>query len=177
MRILIIGNSGSGKSTYATALSREHGIPHLDLDSIVWEPKHIALPRSAPVIEQDLLHFTAAHPAWVVEGCYGELAKLLLYACTELIFMNPGKDLCLKNTQLRPWEPHKYSSESDQRRMLPNLLTWVSSYYTRSDAWSYSFHRRLFDAFPGTRRELSAVPPAWAQTLAVGPSRSKAQRS
>ena len=39
-------------------------------------------------------------------------------------------------------------------RMLPPLLAWVESYYTRTDPRSYSFHRRLFDGFGGSRREL-----------------------
>jgi adenylate kinase family enzyme len=160
MRILIVGNSGSGKSTFANVLSGQHGIPHLDLDSIVWEPKQIAVLRSNSDIERELLLFTQTNPSWVVEGCYGELAKLLLGSCTELIFMNPGKDSCISNNQNRPWEPHKYSSESDQQRMLPNLRAWVADYYTRDDSWSYAFHRRLFDAFQGAKRELSCVPSA-----------------
>ena len=177
MRMLIIGNSGSGKSTYAAAVSREYGIPHLDLDSIVWEPKHIALPRSASLIEQDLLRFTAAHAEWVVVGCYGELAHRLLYACTELIFLNPGEEICLRNNRSRPWEPHKYSSAADQQRMLHNLLSWVAGYYTRQDAWSYTYHRRIFDAFPGAKQELSSIPPPRPQTLAAGPQRRNAQIS
>src|SRR5690606_32731734 len=38
VRILIFGNSGSGKSTLARRIAKEHGLPHLDLDAIVWEP-------------------------------------------------------------------------------------------------------------------------------------------
>ena len=45
MRALVFGNSGSGKSTYARALAARHGLPHLDLDSVVWEPNQIAVQR------------------------------------------------------------------------------------------------------------------------------------
>ena len=36
MKILVFGNSGSGKSTYARALAAREGLAHLDSDSIVW---------------------------------------------------------------------------------------------------------------------------------------------
>lgn len=160
MRILIIGNSGSGKSTLANSISLNHGIPHLDLDSIVWEPNQIAVLRPGDDIQRELQHFTKANPHWVIEGCYGDLATLLLDSCTELVFMNPGKDSCIKNNQNRPWESQKYSSMSDQQKMLTNLLAWVADYYMRDDSWSYAFHRRLFDTFSRTKRELSCVPSA-----------------
>lgn len=158
MRVLIIGNSGSGKSTYARLLSRRHGIPHLDLDALVWEPGQIAVARPMDAVARDLRAYTQTTPAWVIEGCYGDLAELLLPACTELVFLNPGLEACLAHTRSRPWEPQKYAEEADQRRMLPQLLAWVAEYYTRDDAWSYRFHRRLFEAFPGARRELASVP-------------------
>lgn len=37
-RIVIFGNSGSGKSTYAKAQAARLGCPHLDLDTIAWLP-------------------------------------------------------------------------------------------------------------------------------------------
>ena len=45
MKVLVYGNSGAGKSTYARALAAQHGLAHLDLDSIVWEPEKIGVPR------------------------------------------------------------------------------------------------------------------------------------
>jgi hypothetical protein len=34
------------------------------------------------------------------------------------------------------------------------LLEWVAAYYTRADTLSYLHHRRLFDAFAGSKREV-----------------------
>ena len=45
MRISIIGNSGSGKSTLARMLASSNGTSLLDLDTLVWEPNKIAIPR------------------------------------------------------------------------------------------------------------------------------------
>jgi adenylate kinase family enzyme len=150
VRLLVTGNSGSGKSTYARASS----LPCLELDIIVWEPHHIAVARAPAVVRADLAAFLASHDAWVIEGCDGDLVELALPHCSELVFMNPGLAACLANNRRRPYEPHKYDSPADQERMLPALLAWVESYYTRTDPRSYAFHRRIFDAFTGPKREL-----------------------
>jgi adenylate kinase family enzyme len=153
MKVLVFGNAGSGKSTYAKALAEREGIPHLDLDTIVWEPGQIAALRPADAIHASLAEFLAANPAWVIEGCYGELIEAAASRATELIFLNPGREACLANNARRPWEPHKYASAEEQNAMLANLQAWVSGYYERTDQWSYDAHRRIFDAHPGPKVE------------------------
>jgi len=155
MKLVVIGNSGSGKSTFARRAADEHGLAFLELDMIVWEPGKIAVERPAAAARADLAAFIAAHERWVVEGCDGDLAEAALPACTELVFMNPGVAACVANNRGRPWEPHKYASAAEQDLRLPMLLGWVESYYTRTDARSYAYHRRLFDAFRGSKRELT----------------------
>ena len=155
MRILIFGNSGSGKSHCAKRLSADHGLAHLDLDTIAWEPGQIAVPRPLAAAQQDLNGFVLQHENWVIEGCYGELTEFLSPRCSELVFMNPGQEVCLMNNHRRPFEPHKYASEEAQERMLPQLLEWVADYYSRAGTWSYEHHRQLFDAHSGAKREIT----------------------
>ena len=156
MRVLVFGNSGSGKSTYAQALAAREGIPHLDLDTIVWEPGQIAVLRPAEAIRSSLDAFVEAHPNWVIEGCYAELVEAAASTATELVFLNPGLEACLANNLRRPWEPHKYASIEEQNSMLANLQAWVADYYERTDQWSYAAHRRVFDAHPGAKTEYTA---------------------
>ncbi|MDM8350087.1 hypothetical protein P8H27_14460 [Pseudomonas sp. sp1636] len=153
MKVLIFGNSGSGKSTLARGLVQDHGLAHLDLDSIVWEPGKIAVPRTAEAVSQSLQAFLASHEHWVIEGCYGELIEAAANHCSELIFLNPGLEACLEHNRHRPWEPHKYSSKRAQDEMLDNLQAWVAGYYERQDQWSYHAHRRVFDTFAGHKCE------------------------
>lgn len=153
MRILIFGNSGSGKSTLARQLAREHGLPHLDLDAIVWEPGELAVQRPPEAIASSLSDFLEANDRWVIEGCYGELVEAVSKHCTEMIFLNPGLEACLRHNRERPWEPHKYRSRKEQDAMLEALQAWVKGYYERNDPWSYQAHRRIFDAFEGRKTE------------------------
>jgi adenylate kinase family enzyme len=90
MRVLVFGNSGSGKSTYARALAMREGLPHLDLDSIVWEPGKIAVQRPGEAVAASLRSFIDSQAAWVIEGCYGELVRAASAVCTLLVFSIRG---------------------------------------------------------------------------------------
>lgn len=158
MRVCVLGNSGSGKSTYAAQRARD-GAAVLELDTIYWAPREIAVARPAAQVRAELAAFVAAHPRWVIEGCYAELIDAALPACTELVFLNPGVDACLANARRRPYEPHKYERPEDQARMLAPLLAWIEAYPTRDTDTGYAAHRRVFDAFGGAKRELTTLPP------------------
>jgi adenylate kinase family enzyme len=153
VKTIVFGNSGSGKSTYARALAVRHGISHLDLDSIVWEPGKIAVQRPKGAIEASLRDFLDGNLSWVMEGCYGELVQMASSCCTQLVFLNPGLEVCLANNRNRSWEPQKYTSRERQDSMLATLQAWVAAYYQRDDHWSYNAHRRLFEAFDGSKVE------------------------
>ena len=162
MKILIYGNSGSGKSTYAQTLAAQHGLSHLDLDSIVWGPGKIAVQRDPQSIASSLMDFVSSHRMWVIEGCYGELVESATAHCTELVFLNPGREACIANNLRRPWEPHKYASLEQQNSMLSTLQSWVADYYSREDAWSYKAHRRIFDSYRGSKVEHAVTQVASA---------------
>lgn len=157
MRVLIMGNSGSGKSYRAQALAAQHGLAHLDLDTIVWEPGLIAVPRAPEQVRAELLAFVEGNASWIAEGCYGDLVEAALPFCSELVFMHPGLEVCLENNRRRPWEPHKYASMEAQQSKLAFLLEWVAGYYTRDDAMSYARHRQIVDGFSGNKTEVNAL--------------------
>ena len=92
-RILILGNSGSGKTTMARELRDELGIAHLDLDTIAWAMPGERLPLAESVVA--LAAFRRAQSSWVVEGSYASLVEAALPLCTELRFLNPGVEACV----------------------------------------------------------------------------------
>jgi adenylate kinase family enzyme len=150
-RILIYGNSGSGKSTMARQLARDLGLPLLDLDSITWLAKLVRRPVEDSI--ELLREFIAANREWVIEGCYADLIESALPHCTELRFLNPGVEACVANCRRRPWEPEKYRSSEEQDEMLEALIGWVRQYETRQDEYSLARHRGLFVGHTGRKRE------------------------
>jgi adenylate kinase family enzyme len=150
-RILILGNSGSGKTTMARALQNKYGLAHLDLDTIAWAEPGERLPLAESVIALEA--FDRAHKSWVVEGSYASLARAALPLCTELRFLNPGIEVCVANCESRPWEPEKYGSPEEQESRLAYLLEWVRAYEQREDEYGLSQHRAVYAEFEGVKRE------------------------
>ena len=152
-RIVIFGNSGSGKSSLAKSLAGVRGAEHLDLDLIAWEAERPGVRADSAESERALLRFIEGTDSWVVEGCYSGLLRVAARYCTEMIFLNPGVEACVANCEARPWEPHKYPSREAQDANLLMLLDWVREYETREDEFSLREHRRLFDAHEGKKVE------------------------
>jgi adenylate kinase family enzyme len=163
VRIVILGNAGSGKSTLARSLAREGGAV-LDLDTIAWEPNSGAILRPQRAVVGDLKEFCSNHTDWIVEGCYGDLIETILTWKPELIFLNPGKEACLRNCRNRPWESYKYPSKAEQDANLETLLAWVSAYYTCGGPMSLAGHRAIFERYDGPKREVTRLN----QTLSTG---------
>jgi adenylate kinase family enzyme len=155
MRVAIIGNSGSGKSTYARRLAAGDRVPVLDLDEVAWNPGPLAERRPLAAALDDVRRFCERHDAWIVEGCYADLMTGALEYRPELVFLNPGEDACLQHCRTRRWEPHKYSSAAAQDAALAALLAWVSGYYRREGDLSLRGHRELFDSYDGPKREVT----------------------
>jgi adenylate kinase family enzyme len=154
-RIVIFGNSGSGKSTMARRLSRELGIAHLDLDQVAWSSP--AVRRNVTESAHNIAAFVAANREWVAEGCYADLLELVMPHATEVRFLNPGTEQCVAHCRARPWEPDKYATPSEQDERLEFLIQWVREYETRTDEYSLVRHRAIFDAFRGRKQEFTSA--------------------
>lgn len=156
-KIVVLGNSGSGKSTYASKAAKELNCTHLDLDTIAWT-HNANPPKRLPLIEstRKINSFMKTNINWVIEGCYADLLSLALPFATELVFLNPGTETCISNAKNRPWESHKYDSLEQQNKNLPMLIEWIMQYDQRNDEFSLQSHRRLFENFEGRKQELTS---------------------
>ena len=149
-KVIVFGNSGSGKSVFARKLQSE-GLAHLDLDTIAWdaspEPHRKPIDKSAQLLNT----FISKNDTWVIEGCYSDLLTLAAKSATEAIFMNLDISLCIKNAKNRPWESHKYASKTVQDANLSMLIDWIKQYPKRTDTFSKSAHELLYNGFKGKK--------------------------
>jgi len=152
-KILIFGNSGSGKSTLAKEFSIKHTLPHFDLDTIAWRNSNPPVRAELEDSSEKIKAFINTNSAWVIEGCYSDLLSIAIADANEVIFLNPGIEVCIENCKSRPWEPHKYETIEKQNENLEMLLHWVKAYWKRDDEFSFSSHLKLFSEFVGNKVE------------------------
>ncbi len=156
-KIIIYGNSGSGKSTLAGQLKVKYNIPVLDMDTITWVTDQPGVRLALDVSVHQIMEFINEHPEWIMEGCYGDLIERALPYSTELIFLNPGIEQCLLNNLKRPFESHKYASLEEQNKHFEFLQKWVQEYDQRDYEFSYLRHRKIYDLFQGSKREITST--------------------
>ncbi|MEO0973436.1 MAG: hypothetical protein AAFX85_10105, partial [Pseudomonadota bacterium] len=140
--------------TLARCLGETLGVVPIDLDGVYWEPDAPGVARPLETACADLCAQVTGGDAWVVEGCYEELAQTLFDFTPTLLWLDPGEAICLEHCRRRPWEPHKYPTPQAQDANLAMLLEWVQHHYTREGALSYAAHRALFDAYDGPKHHL-----------------------
>jgi len=88
MRIVVVGTSGSGKSTMAKALSQALAIPHVELDALNWQPGWRDLAIHEPEEFYRRVATTAAGDAWVADGNYTVARSALWPRATAFVWMD-----------------------------------------------------------------------------------------
>lgn len=73
MRIYITGGSGSGKTTLSKQMSKRHGVPYLDLDTVKWindAGKRFVTSRIIDDRKKIIAKFIAQNQDWICDGVY-----------------------------------------------------------------------------------------------------------
>ncbi len=152
MKLILLGNAGSGKSTLSKRIiSRELAV-RLSLDEVAFHNGAERRPLKESIA--DVEEFIQSHNSWIIEGCYADIIEGVLHKCDELIFLNPGIETCIAHCRSRPWEPEKFKSRQEQDKNLNTLIEWVQSYEHRTDEYGLSRHKNLYESFNGNKREL-----------------------
>lgn len=85
LRLVVIGVSGSGKTTFAGQIARKLSLPHIELDALYWEPDWQA--SSRPVFRGRVQAATAAE-AWVVDGNYSHSRDIVWSRASHLVWLD-----------------------------------------------------------------------------------------
>lgn len=149
-KVLIIGNSGSGKSWLSARLAKQLNAKEVNLDSIFWEPGGFNKKRSPEDVASRLGEL-CSEPAWVVEGVFGALAEKLNPAADTLIFLDIAWDVCERSLLLRGSESSRQLDPAAAEKNFKELLRWAAKYKIRASKSSFRFHAQLFEQFTGDK--------------------------
>ena len=88
MRVLVVGTSGAGKTTFAAELAAATHSPCIELDALHWGPQWVAVPTAdfRQAVDQ-----ASAGPHWVADGNYSAVRDVLWPRATHVVWLNYGR--------------------------------------------------------------------------------------
>lgn len=91
-RILIIGSSGAGKSTFARHLGKATGLEVIHLDKLFWNPNWV---ETAKDEWKEKVEKALQGDSWIIDGNFGGTMEIRLPACDTVIFLDMPRTLCV----------------------------------------------------------------------------------
>lgn len=132
-RIMVMGSSGSGKSTMAARLGEIIGLPVVHLDRLSWNPGWVATPAE---LMAEKVRAAADEPHWVIDGNYTATRDYRLERADTVVFLDFNRIVCLSRALRRFLKNRGHTrydlGEDCPERMTLWLIKWIWGYPKRS---------------------------------------------
>jgi adenylate kinase family enzyme len=97
-RIVVLGTTGSGKTTVAARLARHLDVPHVELDALIHGPNWIDVP---PEVFRARTAAATAGDGWVVDGNYKDVRDLIWPRAEQMIWLDYPMQVPLRRVTWR----------------------------------------------------------------------------
>lgn len=148
MRVVVIGTSGSGKTTFADRLALATGSTRIDLDALNWRPGWMALDRADPGEFARRVMAAAAAPAWVSCGNYSTVRDQLLALASHVVWLDYSRAVTMGRVIRR-----SFVRAVTRRELWPGtgnretFRSWLGKDHPIRWAWdTYRLRRRAYEA-------------------------------
>ena len=84
-RVIIVGNTGAGKTTLANALAARLGVDHVELDALHWEPNWTPTERDA---FRAKARAALSPSGWVADGNYRKVRDIVWSRAHTLVWLD-----------------------------------------------------------------------------------------
>lgn len=151
-RVIVIGTSCAGKTSFARSLANVLTLPHIELDSLFWQPNWVPRPSedfgalTAQALSQD---------CWIIDGNYGSVRDLVWSRATMVIWLNYALPVVLCRALTRTirrvlTREELFSGNRESFRMAffsrESILWWIiTTFHSRRKQYRKLFLR---DQFP-----------------------------
>lgn len=137
-RIIVIGVTGSGKTTLCQRIAESRGIEHTELDSLFhgenWEPR--------PTFVDDV-HDLVARDNWITEYQYKAARPIIIERTQAAIWLDLPTRTAFSQLLRRTWRRWRLNQELWNGNREPGPSTW----FTRSDEnilwWGWTTRNKL----------------------------------
>ena len=139
-RTVVIGTTGSGKSTTAARLAAALSVPRVEMDAINWQADWIALTDTDVPLFRSRVAEAVRGDAWVVDGNYSVARDIVWPRATAVVWLNYPFGLIfsrLARRTLRRTLGHETLWAGNKERLTTHLFTRDSLFL-----WAFKSHWR-----------------------------------
>src|SRR5687767_2294380 len=149
-RILVIGSSGTGKSTLARQMGPKLGLPVIHLDQEYWQPGWVA---TEPAAWQARVERLVAREAWVMDGNYSGTFAIRVPRADAIVWLDLPRRIYFPRAVWRIVESYgrvrpDLAPGCPEKIDLEFLFKWVWTYPTRSRPRALSLVESLRGRIP-----------------------------
>lgn len=123
-----MGNSSSGKSTFAEGLARALDVPLVELDALNWEPGWIGLNDHDPAEFERRIESATAGDAWVVAGSYTSFSQRVFWERLDtVVYLDLGVPRLVWRMLRRSWRRMRTREllwGTNTEQFWPHLMVW-----------------------------------------------------
>lgn len=150
-KIIVLGCSGSGKSTFSKRIHDAAGLPLIHLDNVWWKSDRSHISREefdqklGEILQED---------KWILDGDYSRTYEVRFQSCDTVFFLDYDFEECMNGIKERvgkkrrdiPWTEQELDPElvkqveNYERENRPVVLALIEKY---SDKNSFIFNSRV----------------------------------
>lgn len=159
-KVIVIGSSGAGKSTFARKLRDKTGLPLYYLDMLWHKPDRTTVTREEFDAKLEKL---LKQDQWILDGNFQRTLETRLMACDTVFLLDYPLEVCLVSVENRigqkrddmPWIETEFDLEfrqwivNFQQKQLPQIYELLEKYLRQKDIVIFKSRQEADDYLDG----------------------------